>query len=203
MSLITLSEAKAHCRITTSSEDSLVAVYLDAALDYCASYCDRAFPSVLPGSVKAAALLMVGELYASREVTMPGSMSVNPTILNLLQPYRRYGFGQADTVAAPSGLDAEGFIAGDSWSRQWIWRGEDGVAINITGYSGVIEFLSGDSVVLTQALTIASAVGGTFAAALTAAQTATHEDGNAWYRVRVTSGAGIVTTLDRKLVVVQ
>jgi uncharacterized phiE125 gp8 family phage protein len=40
---VTLAEAKSHCRVDTSTDDALIAAYLQAAREYCEAYCDETF----------------------------------------------------------------------------------------------------------------------------------------------------------------
>ena len=48
--------------------------------------------SFVPAAIKAAILLMVGDLYASREATIVGTIvAENPTVAALIAPYRRVG----------------------------------------------------------------------------------------------------------------
>ncbi|MBX9759161.1 MAG: head-tail connector protein [Beijerinckiaceae bacterium] len=48
--------------------------------------------SDVPAAIRAAILLMVGDLYQNREAKVEASMIVNPTVDRLLSPYRRVGF---------------------------------------------------------------------------------------------------------------
>lgn len=105
MSIVTLSEAKLHCRVDHNDEDTLIQLYLDAAELSVANFLDRnVYAStiaqgtdtagiVINAPIKSAILLLVGHYYANREAT-----TMNVTTLNvveapmavrwLLMPYR-------------------------------------------------------------------------------------------------------------------
>lgn len=88
--LLTLDEAKAHLRVDGPDEDGLIQLYTDAAVQGCLTYCDlKLVPVGAEPSFKAAALLNLGDLYASREAVIIGTISgMNPTAENLLRPFR-------------------------------------------------------------------------------------------------------------------
>ncbi|ALJ08238.1 head-tail connector protein [Brevundimonas sp. DS20] len=88
--LLSLDEAKQHLRVDIDDEDELIQLYTDAAVQACLTYCDlKLVPVGAEPSFKAAALLNLGDLYASREsVTAGQSYDVNPTAENLLRPFR-------------------------------------------------------------------------------------------------------------------
>lgn len=48
--------------------------------------------SAVPGPIKSAIRLMVGDLYANRETKVSQNLITNPTVERLLAPYRRVGF---------------------------------------------------------------------------------------------------------------
>lgn len=88
--LLTLAEAKQHLNVDSEDQDTLVQSYVDAAVLAVLNEVDR--PLVPQGAepvFKAAALLMLGDLYANREAVIIGTIvAVNPTVGNLLRPYR-------------------------------------------------------------------------------------------------------------------
>ncbi len=88
--LLTLAEAKAHLNVDHGDDDALIEAYSDAAALACLNRCDLKI--VPPGAetvFKAAALITIGDLYANREAVVTGtSVSVSPTVNNLLFPYR-------------------------------------------------------------------------------------------------------------------
>jgi uncharacterized phage protein (predicted DNA packaging) len=90
--LITLEDAKEHLRVDDNDSDALIQIYSDAAVLSCLNHCDREFvPQGAEPAFKAAALLMLGDLYGTRETIVAGqSFSVSPTIDALLRPYSPY-----------------------------------------------------------------------------------------------------------------
>lgn len=87
MALISLSEAKSHLRVDQSDEDTLIQAYVDAAIDYIGNFLNCAnYPQA--ASIKAAALLIVGDLYENREGAGEKEIKKNPAVENLLYPYR-------------------------------------------------------------------------------------------------------------------
>lgn len=205
MSKTSLTTAKKHLRVDASDEDSLIAVYIDAAEDHIGRWCEREFGSPLPASVTAAVLLLVGNLYENRESAQESKLNDNQTIATLLQPYRSYD-GALGAVALPPAsalLDDEPIIIGDDWSRIWRWKNDDGTAINVTGYTGTFELFDGETSVHSGALTVSDAVNGEFSYALTEDDTNALTAREYWYRVRVVSSGGQTSTLDRKRVFAQ
>jgi len=88
--LLTLEEARLHLRVDGEDEDTLIQAYVDAAALSVVNYCDlKLVPQGAEPIFKAAALLMLGDLYASREATITGTIvAVNPTVAALLGAYR-------------------------------------------------------------------------------------------------------------------
>lgn len=87
MALISLGEAKSHLKVDNTEEDTLIQVYIDAAIDYITNFLnDENYPYA--PSVKAAALLIVGDLYENREGAGEKEIKPNPAVMNLLYPYR-------------------------------------------------------------------------------------------------------------------
>lgn len=104
MPLISLTEAKQHLRVDDSAEDGLITMWIGAAEQAAANFLNRAIyesPAdmaaddtgvVANDAIKAAILLILGDLYAHREDTVATS-GVAPVTLPqgstwLLQPYR-------------------------------------------------------------------------------------------------------------------
>lgn len=81
----TTAEAKLHLRVDGSTEDSLIATYIDAANDFVKNYLDR---ETVPNksAIKSAMLLIVGDLYENRG---NAPAQENPAVARLLYPYRR------------------------------------------------------------------------------------------------------------------
>lgn len=98
MSIVTLEEAKAHLRVDGDGEDGDITLKLAAAEDHAAQFLNRPIPWTdaegatvpVPASVKAAVLLILGDLYAVREGAVVGDTVVaNPTVERLLMPFRK------------------------------------------------------------------------------------------------------------------
>jgi hypothetical protein len=88
MALVTLTEAKAHCRIVNTLEDDLVTLYIAAAEDWIKNFLNQQdIPQEY--AVKAAALLIIAGLYDNRSDKITGTIvSPNPAVDSLLFPYR-------------------------------------------------------------------------------------------------------------------
>ena len=88
--MLTLAEAKLHCRIDHADEDTLLSAMIDAAVASVGDYINAAEPldDTAPAPVKAACLLLVGDLYSNREALVERPLSKNPTFERLLNPYR-------------------------------------------------------------------------------------------------------------------
>ncbi|WP_431856608.1 head-tail connector protein [Azospirillum sp.] len=100
-SIVTLDEAKAHLRVDGADDDADITLKLEAAQDAAVQYLNRPVPWAdaagievpVPASVKAAVLLLLGDLYAIREASIVGTIhTVNPTVERLLSPYRKVPF---------------------------------------------------------------------------------------------------------------
>ena len=89
--LLTLDEAKLHCRIDHNDEDSLLGALIATATTAVADYLNvTSVDDTAPAPVKSAALLLVGDLYANREAQGDRQFYKNPTFENLLNPYRAH-----------------------------------------------------------------------------------------------------------------
>jgi Phage gp6-like head-tail connector protein len=98
MSIITLSEAKAHARIDGNDEDAIAQVYLDAAEQSAAQFLNRAIYAsdvgtdttgiVMNAAIRAACLLTFGHLYANREAVGQEQKELPLGVFHLLMPYR-------------------------------------------------------------------------------------------------------------------
>jgi uncharacterized phage protein (predicted DNA packaging) len=89
--LFTLDEAKAQLRVDHDDDDAIIATYSDAAVSHVLQYCN--LPSVpeglLPGpAFKAAALLVLGDLYGNRDSEIDGTVTLTRTVRMLIDPYR-------------------------------------------------------------------------------------------------------------------
>ncbi len=89
--MLTLAETKLHLRVDHSDEDALITALMATATAACADYLNMAAADLVvavPAPVKSAALLLVGDLYSSREAVGERQFYKNPTFENLLNPYR-------------------------------------------------------------------------------------------------------------------
>ena len=87
--LLTLDEAKLHCRIDHNDEDSLLGALIATATTAVADYMNvTSVDDTAPAPVKSAALLLVGSLYEQRESQGDRQFYKNPTFENLLNPSR-------------------------------------------------------------------------------------------------------------------
>lgn len=93
--LFSLNEAKQHLRVDHDDDDSLIGAYADAAVSHVLQYCNISTVPAGDGPVsafKAAALLMLGDLYSYRETGQVGSVSspiqVSAAARALIDPYR-------------------------------------------------------------------------------------------------------------------
>jgi len=93
--VVTLAEAKLHLRVTDASEDGNIQLYIDAATTAIEKYLNRPIPgAALPvpaidAAIKAACLLMVGDLYQNRGAKITGTITTsNSAVDNLLYPFR-------------------------------------------------------------------------------------------------------------------
>ena len=88
--LLTLDEAKLHCRIDHNDEDSLLGAMIAAAAASVGDFINApgALDDTAPAPVKAAALLLVGSLYEQRESQGDRPYNKNPAFEMLLAPYR-------------------------------------------------------------------------------------------------------------------
>ena len=91
--MIDLSRLKAHLRVTHSSEDDLIQVYLDAATELVSEYLggDSNTPEswmTADAPIDAAVLLLAADLYLNRERQGRDVFNQNPTYALLLAPYR-------------------------------------------------------------------------------------------------------------------
>lgn len=91
--MMALDDVKLHLRVDGMDEDDLISLYLDtaiyAAADYLnVDYGDLATDPDTPAPIKAAVLLMVGDLYTNRERQSEQTYHGNPTYERLLNPYR-------------------------------------------------------------------------------------------------------------------
>lgn len=85
--IVTLTQAKDHLRVDQSTEDTLITLYIQAAEDWISNFLNT--PNIpYTHSVKAAALLIIGDLYENREGASEKEIKENPAVVRLLYPYR-------------------------------------------------------------------------------------------------------------------
>lgn len=94
MAIITTAEAKLHLKVDQADEDSLIDLYIASAEAYIEKYINRVIPNKnlptpnVPAPIKAAALLIVGDLYENRQGAGTAEIKENPAVGRLLHPYR-------------------------------------------------------------------------------------------------------------------
>lgn len=97
--IVSLEAVKAHLRLDPDPDsvvDAELEAMLAAAIDYVSNYLGRPVPwkdsqgeDVFPPSVRAAILLLVGDLHENREAVVTGTIVAdNPTVHRLLHFYR-------------------------------------------------------------------------------------------------------------------
>lgn len=88
---VTLQEAKDHLRVLDDAEDGHITALIAAAEGHVSGYLGDDLPDPMPAPVRAAVLLLVGDLFEHRErqaITGVGGFQENPTFHLLLNPYR-------------------------------------------------------------------------------------------------------------------
>lgn len=88
MAIVTLTEAKNHLRVDGTGEDTIIQLYINAAEDHISKLLNDSNPPTT-GSIKAAVLLIIGDLYENREGASVKEVKANPAVLNLLHLYRK------------------------------------------------------------------------------------------------------------------
>lgn len=97
--MITLADAKLHCRVDGDAEDSLISRYIDAAKETISRQLNRnlydvAVPAddedgmVINAAIEAAILLLIGTWYANRESVQTGLQELPNGVGMLIKPYR-------------------------------------------------------------------------------------------------------------------
>lgn len=101
MAIVTLEQAKLHLRVDTDDEDAHIQMLIGVAQEQTENYLNRAVyeatedasaeddrPLVANFSVRAAMLLMIGDLYANREDANESANKFPQASRRLLDPYR-------------------------------------------------------------------------------------------------------------------
>lgn len=91
--MITLERVKAHSRLDEddTTEDAYLASLVTAATAWVKNYLGDNYPddrSSNTGLVEAAELILIGELYENREITIGADTKRSKTFLMLLEPLR-------------------------------------------------------------------------------------------------------------------
>ena len=84
--LVTLDEVKAHLRIVGTDDDSLLTLYQSAIEEHIMELCG-AFSDV-PFAIKAAALLLIADLYEHRTAQVEDALYENKAAQLLIYPHR-------------------------------------------------------------------------------------------------------------------
>lgn len=83
--LITLDEVKLHCRIDYDDEDTLLQLYIDAALEACQKHIGKSFEEQeFTPAIKAGCLLYIGSLYSYRETIADLTIKEIPHTVDML-----------------------------------------------------------------------------------------------------------------------
>nr|WP_216355199.1 MULTISPECIES: head-tail connector protein [Gilliamella] len=87
MANITLQEVKLHCRIdvTDTLEDSLLQIYIDAALEACQKHIGKSFEvQEFTPAIKAGCLMYIAHLYENREMVTSSIVNQVPLAISSL-----------------------------------------------------------------------------------------------------------------------
>ncbi|PRY70983.1 head-tail connector protein [Halomonas ventosae] len=88
MTTVTLEEAKDHLRVLDTAEEGYITTLIAAAEGHVATYLGDDLPDPMPAPVRAAVLLLVGDLFENRERQGDRALYENTTFHLLLNPYR-------------------------------------------------------------------------------------------------------------------
>ena len=89
--MLDLDDVKLHLRVDATTEDDLIEGLMATATAAVASHLDNitlVLDTTAPAPVKAAALLLVADLYENRSASTERPLHRNATFEALLQPYR-------------------------------------------------------------------------------------------------------------------
>ena len=88
MTTVTVDEAKLHMRVDHDAEDEYIEGLILAAETHIGMYLGDDLPDPMPAPVKAAVLLLVGDLYENRERQGDRTLTEGTAYTLLLAPYR-------------------------------------------------------------------------------------------------------------------
>ncbi|MCE0943053.1 head-tail connector protein [Pseudomonas asiatica] len=88
MTTVTLEEAKMHLRVDHDEEDGHILGLIAAAETHVSNFLGDGLPDPMPAPVKAAVLLLVGDLYENRERQGDRTLTEGTAYSMLLAPYR-------------------------------------------------------------------------------------------------------------------
>ncbi len=88
MTTVTLEEAKLHMRVDHDEEDGYIMGLVAAAETHVANFLGDGLPDPMPAPIKAAVLLLVGDLYEHRERQGDRSLTEGTAYSMLLASYR-------------------------------------------------------------------------------------------------------------------
>ncbi len=86
--MITLQEAKTHCRIDGDDDDAELTAFIAASSAHVENYLGVTYSDQAPAPVKAACCLLVSDLFEHRESQVERPLTPNRTFCALLDPYR-------------------------------------------------------------------------------------------------------------------
>lgn len=89
--MLDLDDVKQHLRVDQSLDDDLIEALMTAATTATANHLDNAslvLDTTAPAPIKAAATLLVADLYENRSAQTERPLFANTTFDRLLQPYR-------------------------------------------------------------------------------------------------------------------
>ena len=86
--MITLTEAKAHLRVSGDDDDTEITAMIDTAEAHVENFLGAPVATPAPAPIKSAALLCVADLYENRESQTDRPLTENKTFCALLNPYR-------------------------------------------------------------------------------------------------------------------
>lgn len=87
---LSLQQIKQHLRVdeTDNTEDALITMYQQSAMQYVAKYLGEDLPDPIPAPIEACVLLLTADMYENRERQGPEVFYQNHTYKLLLNPYR-------------------------------------------------------------------------------------------------------------------